>query len=95
MEVMALTLPEVVLTPSDIPSADLKELFQTHTIPALKWWLQCRGISVSASSNKEFVIITNCIHQACTYIEIAPRNQKFSGIVMLVFTPGRGLQVKI
>ena len=32
---MASTLPEVVLTPSDIPSADLKEPFQAHTVPAL------------------------------------------------------------
>ena len=53
---MASTRPEVVLTPSDIPGADLKEPFQAHTIPALRWWLQCRGISVSASSKKEFII---------------------------------------
>ena len=36
---MASTLPEVVLTPSDIPSdipgADLKEPFEAHTVPAL------------------------------------------------------------
>ena len=61
MEVMASTLPEVVLNPIDIRGADLKEPFQAHTIPALKWWLQCRGISVSASSKKELIIITNCI----------------------------------
>ena len=32
---MASTVPEVLLTPSDIPGADLKEPFQAHTIPAL------------------------------------------------------------
>ena len=53
---MVSTVPEVLLTPSDIPGADLKEPFQAHTIPALKWWLQCRGIAVSASSKKEFII---------------------------------------
>ena len=56
---MASTVPEVVLTPSDIPGVDLKEPFQAHTIPALKWWLQCRGISVSSSSKKEFIIKVN------------------------------------
>ena len=58
---MVSTIPEVVRTPSDIPGADLKEPFQAHTIPALKWWLQCRGISVSASSKRELIIITICI----------------------------------
>ena len=32
-EVMASPLPELVLTPSDIPDANLKEPFQAHTIP--------------------------------------------------------------
>ena len=29
----------VVLTPADIPGADLSEPFKSHTMPALRWWL--------------------------------------------------------
>ena len=35
----------VTLTDEDIPGAKLHEPFETHTIPALQWWLLCRGIN--------------------------------------------------
>ena len=50
------TLPEVLLTPVDIPGAELKEPFQTHTVPALRWWLQCRGYFLPTSLKKPQLI---------------------------------------
>jgi len=38
---------DVVLTPADIPGADLSEPLESHTMPALRWWLLCRGISLT------------------------------------------------
>ena len=35
----------VVLTEADIPGAHLDEPFERHTIPELRWWLLCRGVS--------------------------------------------------
>ena len=32
---IAAGVPDVVLTPADIPGADLSELFESHTMPAL------------------------------------------------------------
>ena len=49
----------MVVTPANIPAADLKEPFQNHTILALRWWLQCRGCIVP-SSWKESQIISRC-----------------------------------
>ena len=34
----------VMLTPADIPGAELNEPYEAHAIPALKCWLLCRGI---------------------------------------------------
>lgn len=45
-----------VLTEEDIPGAMLNEPLETHTIPALKWWLLCRGIQVSSSMKKPKLI---------------------------------------
>ena len=35
----------VKLTAPDIPGAGLSEPFEAHAIPALRWWLLCRGIA--------------------------------------------------
>ena len=40
----------VKLTAADIPGAGLSEPFETHAIPALRWWLLCRGIAAPQSS---------------------------------------------
>lgn len=44
------------LTEEDIPGASLSEPFEQHTVPALKWWLLCRGIQASSSWKKPEVI---------------------------------------
>ena len=44
---------DVVLTPADIPGADLSEPLESHTMPALRWWLLCRGITAPASWKKK------------------------------------------
>ena len=43
----------VTLTEDDIPGArlDMKNL-EKHTIPELRWWLLCRGISLRMSLKK-------------------------------------------
>ena len=50
------TVIEVQLTPADIPGADLSEPYESHTIPALKWWLLCRGIKAPSSWKKNQLI---------------------------------------
>ena len=49
-------VPDVVLTPADIPGADLSEPFESHAMPALRWWLLCRGISAPSSWKKKKLI---------------------------------------
>ena len=50
--------PEVVeLSESDIPGASLAEPLESHALPALRWWLQCRGIKVPSSMKKKQVIM--------------------------------------
>ena len=49
-------LPEVVLTPTDVPDADLSEAYEIHTVPGLRWWLLCRGIKVPNSWKKRKII---------------------------------------
>ena len=34
---------QVALTATDIPEATLSEPLESHSIPALRWWLLCRG----------------------------------------------------
>ena len=34
----------VMLTPADIPGAELSEPYEAHAFPALKCWLLCRLI---------------------------------------------------
>eukprot|EP00731_Ephydatia_muelleri_P024343 Em0016g614a len=43
-------------TAADIPSADLAAPFDKHTVPALRWWLLCRGICAPGSWNKKKLI---------------------------------------
>lgn len=52
---MATNAVEVSLKPADIPGADLKEPFETHAMPALRWWLLCRGIRAPSSWKKQQV----------------------------------------
>ena len=42
----------VQLTEIDIPGASLEEPMNKHSIPALKWWLLCRGIEMPSSVHK-------------------------------------------
>ena len=42
-------IPVVELTEQDIPGASLKELFDSHNVTALRWWLQCHGIKPPSS----------------------------------------------
>ena len=48
--------PHVALTAADIPGTDLTTLFDSHAIPALRWWLLCREICAPASWNKKKLI---------------------------------------
>ncbi|KAL5493382.1 hypothetical protein EMCRGX_G014558 [Ephydatia muelleri] len=48
--------PHVALTAADIPGADLAAPFDKHTVPALRWWLLCRGICAPGSWNKKKLI---------------------------------------
>ena len=55
-EVSTENRPVVVeLTEDDIPGAALSEPLDSHTMPALKWWLLCRGIKVPSSWKKTTV----------------------------------------
>ena len=47
---------DIELTPSDIPGASLSEPFEAHTLPALRWWLKCRGDVAVPTSWKAKVI---------------------------------------
>ena len=55
------TEASVLLTPVDIPGADLKEPFQSHTVLALIWWLECRGV-VAPSSWKKSQIVSRYLY---------------------------------
>ena len=50
------SLPQLTLSPEDIPGADLSEPFEQYTVSALRWWLLCRGIKVPTSWRKKKVI---------------------------------------
>ena len=49
-------MTDVLLAPADIPGAKLQEPFEKHTVPALKWWLACRGVAMPSSSKKAALI---------------------------------------
>ena len=47
---------EVELNKKDIPGAAISELFECHTIPALQWWLLCRGVKApTAWKNNQLI----------------------------------------
>ena len=50
------TSASVVLTAEDIPGAELSVPYETHPVPALKWWLLCRGIKAPSSWRKRQLI---------------------------------------
>ena len=54
--------PHVALTAADIPGADLAAPFDKHTVPALRWWLLCRGICAPGSWNKKKLIDRYFLH---------------------------------
>ena len=47
---------QVTLSPEDIPGAILSKPYEKHTMPALRWWLLCRGIKAPASWRKRALI---------------------------------------
>ena len=47
---------EVTLEAADIPGADLNKPFETNAMPALRWWLLCRGIKAPSSWKKQQLI---------------------------------------
>jgi len=47
------TAATITLEPSDIPGAVLEEPFEAHAMPALTWWLLCRGIKAPVSWKKQ------------------------------------------
>ena len=50
--------PEAVeLSESDIPGTSLAQPLESHALPALWWWLQCRGINVLSSIKKKQIIM--------------------------------------
>lgn len=48
--------PGVELNENDIPGATLEEPLESATVPALKWWLLCRGIKAPSSWRKPKLI---------------------------------------
>ena len=56
MAKMSVEVPQVTLTPADVPGADLCEPYDKHTVPALRWWLLCRGIEAPSSWKKQQLI---------------------------------------
>ena len=46
----------VVLNPANIFGADLSVPYEVYAIPALKWWLLCRGIKAPSSWKKAQLI---------------------------------------
>ena len=50
------TKATITLEPSDIPGAALEEPFEVHAMPALRWWLLCRGIKAPVSWKKKQLI---------------------------------------
>ena len=49
------TAAMITLEPSDIPGAVLEEPFEAHAMPALRWWLLCRGIKAPVSWKKQLI----------------------------------------
>ena len=49
-------LVTIELDESDIPGAVLSAPLENHTVPELKWWLLCRGITPPSSMKKAQLI---------------------------------------
>lgn len=47
---------DTTLTENDIPGASLQPPFEKHTVSELRWWLLCRGLTVSTSMKKGKII---------------------------------------
>ena len=47
---------DITLTEDDIPGASLQPPFEKHTVSELRWWLLCRGVTVSISLKKAKII---------------------------------------
>lgn len=47
---------QLTLSEEDIPGAKLIQPLESHNIPALRWWLLCRGIRVPSSLKKAKLI---------------------------------------
>ena len=50
------SIPELTLSPEDIPGAVLSKPYARHTAAALRWWLLCRGVKVPSSLKKQLVL---------------------------------------
>ena len=48
----------IFLTEDDIPGASgsLQPPFERHNVTELRWWLLCRGVTVSTSMKKSSII---------------------------------------
>jgi len=53
---MGVVMESIILTEKDIPGVMLAEPFDKHTIPELRWWLLCRGVTVKKSLKKAEII---------------------------------------
>ena len=47
---------DVTLTEDDVPEAKLQPPFDQHTVPQLRRWLLCRGVTAGASLKKNCII---------------------------------------
>ena len=68
----------VQLTENDIPGAKLQEPLETHAIPALQWWLLCRGVKAPSSWRKPQLIDRSVkyfdLHRLSTGITLNTKN---------------------
>ena len=64
------TIPDVELTPTDIPGAELLEPLEKHTVPALKWWMMCRGCAVPSSLKKSDLISKLVTSKILLYLQL-------------------------
>ena len=54
---VAKALDEAEVTEDDTPGAALADPLESHTVPVLKWWLLCGGITVPSLWKKERLIM--------------------------------------
>ena len=46
---------DITLTEDDIPGTSLQPPFEKHTVSELRWWLLCRGVTVSISLKAKII----------------------------------------